>query len=349
MNRETGHVHAGSRRRVRADVSRRSTRRDFLITAAAWPALAWMGAVRAQSKQRPVVIGWLSILSGETAGNRLVAFKEGLAALGWKEGSQFVIEERWADGRHARLQSLADELAAKKPALIVAMTIPAARAAAKAAPNIPIVFTGGDPVAAGLVASFARPGGMITGLYSLSADVSEKYLELLLAAAPKSRRVGFLFDTTNANLALHKENMRRSVAQHSVEARFAEAARLEEIEPALSRLAKEGVQALVVMTAAQFGARRSIVKFALAQRWPAIGANSEWAEEGTLLSYGIDQLQSYRRAAYYVDRILKGTKPGDLPIERAAKFELVINLRTARLLKLEIPRELAVRADRVIE
>ena len=189
----------------------------------------------------------------------------------------------------------------------------------------------------------------MTGLYGLTADVSEKYLELLLAAAPKSRRVGFLFDTTNANLALHRENMRRSVAQHSVEARFADVARREEIEPALSRLAKDGAQALVVMTAAMFGERRRIAKFALAQRWPAIAGNSEWTEEGILLSYGIDQLQNYRRAAYYADRILKGTKPGDLPVERTSKLELVINLKTARALNLEISRELAVRVDRVIE
>ncbi|MGH6631531.1 MAG: ABC transporter substrate-binding protein, partial [Burkholderiales bacterium] len=256
---------------------------------------------------------------------------------------------RWADGRHARLPTLADELAAKKPALILAVTIPAARAAAKAAPRTPIVFTGGDPVAAGLVASFARPGGMITGHYGLSADVSEKYLELLLAAAPKSRRVGFLIDTTNANLALHKENVRRSVAQHSVDARLAEAGQLEEIEPALSRLAKEDIHALVVMTTTMFGQRQRIVKFALARRWPAIGSGSEWAEEGALLSYGIDQSQNYRRAAYYADRILKGTKPGDLPVERTSKLELVINMKTARALKLEISRELAVRADRVIE
>jgi len=337
-------------RRVGADTSCGSTRRAFIFAAAVWPALAWMGAVRAQSKKPPILIGWLNRSSRESDGHFLVAFKEGLVALGWKESSQFVIEERWTDGRVDRLPGLAVELAAKGPAVIVAGSILAARAATKVAPKTPIVYIGGDPVASGLVASLAHPGGMVTGVSNVATAISEKFLELLLAAAPKLRRIGFLLDTTSPNLALHTANARRSVAQHSVEARYAEVARPEEIEPALSRLAKEGVKALVVMPGPTLnGQPRRIVKFAQVQRWPMIGGRREFAEEGALLSYGDDPSANYRRAAYYVDRILKGAKPGDLPIEQPTKFELVINLKTAKALKLEIPRDLAVRADRVIE
>jgi putative ABC transport system substrate-binding protein len=323
----------------------------LLLAAAAWPALTWAGAVFAQSKKAPVLIGWLNGGSRESSGHLFLAFKEGLAALGWKEGSQVVIEERWADGRSERLQPLAQELAAKRPVVIVAAPATAVRAAAKGAPNTPIVMaTGGDPVASRLVASLARPGGMVTGVTNISTELAEKYLELLLAAAPKLRRVGFLQDPTTLNPGLFKEAARRSVAQHSVDARFAEAARPEEIEAAISRLEKEGAQALVVFPSQTLLVeRRRIVKLALARRWPVIAGQREWTDERALLSYGSDPSANYRRAAYYVDRILKGAKPGDLPMERPTKFELVINLKTAKALKLDIPRDLAVRADRVIE
>ena len=329
--------------------SGRSTRRKLLRAVAAWPALAWASAAFGQSKKPPVLIGWLYWGSRELGQRQRLAFMTGFAALGWKEGSQFVVEERFADGRTDRLPALAGELAAKKPAVIVAAPSIAARAAVKAAPQTPIVVIGVDPVSLGLAASYARPGGMVTGLSTMLTEISEKYLELLLAAAPKLRRVGFLLDATGAGIAMHKENMLRAVAQYGVEGRFAEVARPEEIEPALSRMARESVQALVIAPTVGLNvARARIVKFALAQRWPVIGG-SLWAEEGALLSYSPDGRDLFRRAAYYVDRILKGAKPADLPIERPTKFELVINMKTARALKLEIPRDLAVRADRVIE
>ena len=329
----------------------RSTRRAFLLATAAWPALAWTGAAFAQTKKAPVVIGWLSAFSRELDERSFAEFKEGLAALGWKEGAQYVIEERWADGRRERLQPLAQELAAKKPAVIVAAPLPAVVAAAKAAPNIPVVqATGTSPVARGLAASLARPGGMVTGVTNIVTDVSEKYLELLLAAVPKLRHVGFLVDSRGTNRAAYLEMARRSAAHHSVEARFAEAASSEEIEPAISRLAKEGAQALVVFGSPTFlGERRRIVKLALARRWPVIASQREWADEGALLTYGADASANYRRAAYYVDRILKGAKPGDLPIEQPTKFELVVNMKTAKALGLTISQSLLFRADRVIE
>ena len=326
-----------------------STRRSLLIVLGA-AALA-PRAVLAQAKQAPVLIAWLNTDSRELSGQNLIAFKEGLAALSWKEGAQYVIEERWANGRVDRLPSLADELAARKPAIIVAALAVAVPAAAKAAPRTPIVIiSGGDPVALGLVNSLARPGGWITGLTTVSANVAEKHLELLLAAAPKVKRVGVLGDSTAAVRASATEAVRRSVAQYQVEARFAEVASPEEIEPALSRLAKEGAQALILVGGPVLRNERGrIVKLALAQRWPVVAGQGGWAEAGALLSYSADALANYRRAAYYVDRILKGANPGDLPIEQPTKFELVINMKTAKTLGLTIPQSLMLQADKVIE
>ena len=308
-------------------------------------------AVFAQAKQMPVVIGWLHADSRESGGHLLAAFKEGLAALGWKEGSQWVIEERWADGRYARLPSLAEEIAAQKPAVIVAAPLTSVPAAAKAAPTTPIVMaTGGDPLVAGLVKSLARPGGMITGLANFNISIAEKYLELLLAAAPKVNRIGFLGASISSVRAVTNEAVLRSVAQYKVEARFVEVASLEEIDPAISRLAKEGAQALVVLPNPMFRVERQrIVQRALTQRWPVIAGAGGFAEAGALLSYSADTLANYRRAAYYVDRILNGAKPGDLPIEQSTRFQLVVNMKTAKALGLTIPQTLLLRADRVIK
>ena len=323
-------------------------RRELLVLLGA-AALAPRKAL-AQAKQKPVLIGWLNVGSRDTHGHFLAALKEGLAALGWTDGADLVYEERWAAAAMDRLPALAAELEAKGPAVLFAATGSAAAAAIKAAPRIPIVFVVGDPVGTGLVTSLARPGGMATGVANLTTAYSEKYVELLLSAAPKLRRIGVLVDTSATNRALHTANVRRSVAQHSVEARYAEAARPEEIEPALSRLAKEGAQALVVTPGqAVLVGRRRIAKFALAQRWPVIAEQREHAEEGALVTYGVDQSASYRRAAYYVDKILKGTKAGDLPIEQATKFELVVNMKTAKALGLTIPQPFLMRVDRVIE
>ncbi len=351
MKRTTGHRRAGLRRRGEVDARRRATRRGILLAAGAWLTLAKAGVTLAQPKPAPILIGWLVVQSRETGAHYLAAFKQGLAALGWKEGSQFVIEERWANGQYDQLRPLAEELAAKKPALIVAAPSQSVAAAAKAAPQTPIVHaTGSDPVAAGFAASLARPGGMITGLSNVATDVTEKHLELLLAAVPKLKRIGFLTDARNVNRALMMKAAERSVAQRSVEARFAEVGRPDEIEPAISRLAKEGAQALVVFASPMFGnERRQIIKLALAHRWAAIGWQREFAEEGGLLSYGADTVANYRRAAYYVDRILKGAKPGDLPIEQPTKLELVVNAKTAKALGLSISSEILLRADKVIE
>jgi putative ABC transport system substrate-binding protein len=308
-------------------------------------------AVFAQAKKPPVVIGWLHADSRELSGQYLTAFKEGMAALGLKEGAQYMIEERWADGRIERLQPLAEDIAAKRPAIIVAAPSAATRAAAKAAPKTSIVMASGlDPVTLGLVKSLARPGGMITGVTSLAGTLTEKLLELLLVAAPKVKRVGVLIDTNATSRALSTEAVRRSVAQYKVDARFAEVASPEEIEPAILRLAKEGVQGLIVSVGLMLrNERQRIGTLALAQRWPVVAGAGGWAEAGALITYSADIVANYHRAAYYVDRILKGAKPADLPIEQPTTFEFVVNLKTAKTLGLTMPAEIMVRATRVIE
>lgn len=193
---------------------------------------------------------------------------------------------------------------------------------------------------------------MITGLTNFSVDVSAKHLELLLSAAPQLRRVGFLTDPTVPNYSAQRDVAERAIAHYSVEARFAEAKRPEEIEPAIARLTNEGVQGLVIMASAWYGnanERQRIVNLALSRRWPVIGGLSEYAVDGALMSYGTDRAALFRRAAYYVDRILKGAKPADLPIEQPMTFDLVVNMKTAKALGIKLPPEIMVRANRVIE
>jgi putative ABC transport system substrate-binding protein len=304
----------------------------------------------AQSKPKPILIGYLSLGGGA----RPVAFsilRQSLMSLGWKEGVEFTLDARWAEGQTQRLRPLAEELAARRPAVIVAAGVRAAQAATKAAPNIPIVvFTLADPVAAGLAASFARPGGMVTGVTALAIETSGKHLELLFDCVPKIRRIGILMDPTAANAALWRNNLQRTAARLSVATHFAEAASRTDVETALSRLVQQEIEALVVMFSDVFYPElEAISKFALVRRWPVASSLSRLVELGALLSYSGDQSATYGRVAYYVDRILKGAKPGDLPIEQSATFELAINLKTAKALGITIPPAVMVQATNLIE
>ena len=198
--------------------------------------------------------------------------------------------------------------------------------------------------------SLARPGGMITGVASLNTTLAEKYLELLLTAAPKVTRVGALIDANAPGRALYREAVGRAIAQYRVDVHFVEVARAEEIEPALLSLAKARANGLLVSTGLMVRSEQHrIVKLAMAQRWPVVTGAGGWAEAGALITYSADTLANYRRAAYYVDRILKGTKPADLPIEQPTTFELVVNLKTANALGLTMPPEIMVRATKVIQ
>ena len=323
-----------------------NTRRRWLAAGAAWPALAWTGALRAQAKP-PVTIGWLEVTGHEFGQFGLSAFKEGMAALGWRLGTHYLLEERYAAGLVERLPALARELAARKPAVIVTTPSISAKAAAAAAPTIPVVVANGDPMSTGTVNSLARPEGMVTGLSNVVHDLNGKLVELLIETLPRLQRVGFLVDPTNRSSTT---DARRASERLRVEAVVVEMARPEDIEPAMARLAEAKVQAMVVLPSAWFVAYiPTIMRSALARRWPVVASFAGYARQGGLFSYGPDRTVLFRRSAHYVDRILKGARPGDLPIEQAMTFELVLNLKTARLLGIAMPPSMMIRATEVIE
>ena len=309
-------------------------------------------AAFAQAKKPPVLIGWLDSGTSSAASEFLNSFKQGMATAGWKEGDQFTIEQRWAGGYTGRLASLAKELADKRPAIIVAAPLVAVRAAAKAAPRLPIVqANGGDLVASGLASSFARPGGMVTGVTNITFDTNVKLLELLMSAVPNVQRVGFLADPgSRIGFERSMQVQRQAIARYPVQAQFAEATKPDELEPAIGKLAKGGAQALIVMGSAWFlSERKRLLELTSTNRWPVVANHTAFANDGALISYGADRHALYRRAAYYVDRILKGAKPGDLPIEQPTTFELTLNMKTAKTLGLTMPPEIMVRATRVIQ
>jgi len=323
-------------------------RRRFLAAAAG---LAF-GPALAQSKREPVRVGWL--LSGSREVNlwQLAAFKAGMLALGWKEGEHYVLAERWADNLGAeRTAVLAGEIAANKPAVVVAAPNGQVLALLKAAPDTPIVMaTGTDPVGHGFAASLAHPGGMVTGNANMLGDVSDKYPELLLAAAPGARRIGFLVQYQGSLNQAQLENIRRISKIHALDARIGEVKTLAEVDAALARFAAERVQALIVTVGpALLAGRARIAQTALKRKWPMIAFASPFADEGALMSYGPNFADQFRRAAYFVDRILKGAKPADLPFEQPTQVEFVVNMKTARALGLKIPQSLLLRAGRVIE
>lgn len=326
-------------------------RRCFLAKAVTLSLVAH-GLARAQP-QKPVVIGWLSTNSINPR-STAVGFREELAAQGWKEGVHYLIEMRSADGRLERLPALAAELASRNCKVIVTVLVPATAAAARAAPGTPIVqANGGSPVDLGLAKSLARPGGMVTGVTAIPFEVAQKLLELLLAAVPRVEQVGFLVDSNNLNILRREDALasaRRAAARFRVQAHFAFATKAEELQPAFAHLAQQNVQALAGLPSTWFvSARKQIVGLALSQRWPMIYGVSSFADEGALLAYGADRRALQRRAAHFVLRILDGAAPGDLPIEQPTKFELVINMKTARLLGVDIPPELLVQAARIVE
>ena len=275
-------------------------------------------------------------------------FRQGLHELGYVEGRNISIEYRWAEGRPERLPALAAELVRLKVDVIVAAG-PAVEAASQATTTIPIVMpVVGDPVRRGLVASLARPGGNITGLTNLSAELPGKWMELLKEILPGVSRVAVLSDSHyTADQLSVSEAAARSLG---VRLQVLNVSRPEELETAFAQAKKNRAEALVVLSSALFYVHRAdLVAFAAKQRLPTIYHQKDFVVgSGGLMSYGPDFHDLFRRAAGYVDKILKGAKPGDLPIEQPTKFELVVNLRTAKALGLTIPESMLLRADEVI-
>jgi putative tryptophan/tyrosine transport system substrate-binding protein len=322
-------------------------RREFITllggAVAAWPLVA-----RAEQARSPV-IGFLGSATLLVESQRVAAFVQRLHQLGWIENRNVAIEYRWAEGRAERFTELAAEFARLKVDLIVASTTPAVIAAKQATSVIPIVITtANDPVGTGLVASLARPGGNVTGLSNQLADTAAKRLELLRQVVPGLRRLAILGNVGNPGVVLETREAQVAATAMGLEATALEIRRAENIAPLLEAL-KGRADALYVAPDLLNTNRIRINTLALGARLPTMHGVRDYVEAGGLMSYGTNIVDQYRRAADYVDKILRGAKPGELPVEQPTKFDLVINLTTAKALGLTVPEKLLSLADEVIE
>ena len=322
-------------------------RREFITLiggAAAWP----LAARAQQPAGRVYRIGYQSIASREQTLHFVKAFEEGLRSLGYRVGENVVIEYRFADGQLERLPALAADLVRLGVDIIVATGInPSAVAAMKATTTIPIVITGLDPVRAGLVASLARPGGNVTGLtVDAGGEILGKRFELLKETLPNLSRLGILWNPDVEFVRSRQTSMTEIARTLGLTTIPVEARGLEALEPAFATMVRERAQAFVMQgDSVLFNYRGQIAEMALRNRLPAAAIQRELADAGFLLSYGADISDIYRRLAGFVDKIFKGAKPADLPVEQPTKFELVINLKTAKALGITVPPTLLARAD----
>ena len=328
-------------------------RRDF-ITLLGGAAAVWPFNAHAQQPGGMRRIGVLMAFAEEDPGGqaRVAAFREELAKLGWAEDRNIRIDARWATADVASIQRSAKELVALQPNLILSNNTPTTAALLQQTRTIPIVFAVvSDPVGSGFVASFPRPGGNVTGLTNIEPTMVGKWVELLKEVAPRVARVAFLFNPATATYAeYYLKPFKAAAASLGVEAIVASVRDKSELEPVISAQAREPNGGLVVMTDAYTSAHGAeITSLAARYRLPAVYPFRFFAEHGGLMSYGNDVLDNFRRAANYADRILRGTKPSELPVQAPVKFELVINMKTAKALGLEVPAQLQQIADEVIE
>jgi len=327
-------------------------RRHAIITAVG---LALALPLRAQG--RVVRIGYLGP-SAETAPKLLAAFREGLAAQGYEEGRNAVVEYRWTNAGtrmndESTLVASVRELVAKKSEVIVASIDPAIAAAKKATGTVPIVMlNASDPVGLGFVKSLAHPGGNVTGLTNQSPEVIGKKLQVLLEVVPHAKRVGMLVSGPSALRDDTIARTRELAASRGIALQVVEATSAPALDTAFAELKRGRADALLVVDTGGgvfFTERARLVALAAAARLPVMYANAEIVESGGLMSYAQNSIDNYRRAAVFIDKILKGTKPGDIPVEQPTKFELAINLKTAKALGLAIPPSLLLRVDRPID
>jgi putative ABC transport system substrate-binding protein len=329
-------------------------RRRDLITLVGGAVVIWPLAARAQQPQRTWRIG---VLMGYAESDRegqanVAAFRGGLQQLGWTEGRNIRIDTRWAAADADLMQRFAKELVALEPDLILTQNTPTTAAMLQQTRTIPIIFANvSDPVGSGFVAGLPRPGGNVTGLIDMEGSMAGKWLELLKEVAPRIARVAFLFNPATAPFAEYYLNhFKAAAASFAVEAIAAPVRDTSELESVVAAQAREPNSGLIVMPEAFMNVHRAeVTSLAAHYRLPAVYPRRFFAEVGGLLSYGNDQSDNFRRTATYVDRILKGSNPGDLPIEQPIKFELVINLKAAKALGLSIPPSILARADGVIE
>jgi len=305
----------------------------------------------AQQPKKVPRIGVLWLYSPTIATPFAEAFRQGLRGLGYVEGQNIALEERWAEGRFDRLPSLAAELVRLNVDIIVTASTPAAQAGQQATRSIPIVMTNvSDPVESGLVSSLARPGGNVTGLSLMHPDLSGKRLELLKEIIPKISQVAVLSNPSNPNTPPLLRETEAAARALRVQLQVVEVRDSTELDKAFSAMTRDRAGALVVMPdSVLFDQRKRIVDLAAKSRLPAMYPWREPVDGGGLMAYGASGHDIMRGAAVYVDKILKGAKPADLPVEQPTKFELVINLKTAKALGLKIPAAVLARADQVLE
>ena len=304
----------------------------------------------AQQPKKIHRIGYLATGSASSQGPRLKAFRDGLRELGYVEGQNIAIDYRFAEGNFDRLPELAAELIGLEVAIIVTGTTAAVLAAKEATSKIPIVVGAtGDLVGTGIVASLARPGGNVTGLTAISPDLSGKRLELVKEIVPKALRIAVLWHPSRWD---EEEVRQTEIAAQAlgVKVQSLQLRQPSEIPTAYATMAREGVRAMIIIQGPFMGLhRKEILDRSAKHRLPSMCDDPVWTDHGCLISYGPNRSDLYRRAATYVDKILKGTKPADLPVEQPTKFEFVINLKTAKQIGLTIPPNVLVRADKVIK
>jgi putative ABC transport system substrate-binding protein len=320
------------------------------IILAALAIFAFAGVAVAQ-QPKTYRIGFLSPASAASMEARVGHFRQGLRELGYVEGQNTTIEYRWADGKEERLSDLALELVRLKVDVLASHGVLATQAAKRASSTIPIVcFACGDAVSVGLVASLARPGGNITGLTVLAPEVSGKRVELLKEVVPGLSRLAVLWNSDNPVSKPEFKEAEAAAQSGGLQLQSVSVTNPKDFARAFNLMKTDGAQALIVLSDAMlFGNRKQIADHAAAIQLPAISYTGEFAKSGALMGYGPDLQALATRAAFYVDKILKGAKPGDLPIEQPAKFELVINLKTAKALGLTVPHSVLQRADELIE
>src|SRR5262245_39683606 len=303
--------------------------------------------------QQPAKVPRIGILAGQSssvASTRVEAFRKGLIELGYTEGKNIAIDHRYADGRLERLPDLAADVIRLKVDIILALGTPAARAAKQATMTIPIVMTGGDPVRAGIVASLARPGGNVTGLSDSTVDVSTKRLELLKEIVPKLTRVAILWNPINPTNPLQLKDTQAAAPALGITVYTVEVNGVDDFDRAFAAIKKGGAGGLLVPGDPMLGTEGERIRdFAVKNRLPVMWAALGNVERGGLIAYSTSLPDLARRAATYVDKILKGAKPADLPVEAPMKFELIINLKAAKQIGLSIPQSVLYRADKVIK
>jgi putative ABC transport system substrate-binding protein len=324
-------------------------RREF-ITLLGGAMAAWPLATSAQQPAMPV-IGFLNQESAELTAHLVAGFRKGLSETGFVENQNVAIEYRWAEGRYERLPQLAADLVNRKVAVIAAAYFPATLAAKAATSTIPIVFISGvDPIAAGLVTSLNRPGGNLTGVSNFNTSLTAKRLELLHQVVPRGDTIAVLVNSTSPAAQTIEAEARSAAQVLGLRLDVLGASTEDEIDAAFANAAQRGVGALLVAGDAYFNSRRAqLIALAARYRIPANYDRREIATDGGLMSYGMNNVEFYRQVGIYTGQILRGAKPADFPVQQPTKVELVVNLKTARSLGLELPTSVLLSADEVIE